>query len=37
MSGLKPENMWTKIVEGKLTKWYTEVTLLGQDALWDCL
>lgn len=34
-SGLKPENMWTKIVEGKLTKWYTEVTLLGQDAVWD--
>lgn len=34
-SGLKPENMWPKIVEGKLTKWVGEVTLLGQDAVWD--
>jgi len=34
-SGLKPEAMWSKIVEGKVTKWYTEVTLLGQDAVWD--
>jgi elongation factor Ts len=34
-SGLKPEAMWGKIVEGKVSKWYTEVTLLGQDAVWD--
>ena len=34
-SGLKPEAMWGKICEGKITKWYTEVTLLGQEAVWD--
>lgn len=34
-SGLKPEAMWGKIVEGKVTKWFTEVTLLGQEAVWD--
>lgn len=34
-SGLKPENMWEKIIEGKVTKWFAEVTLLGQDAVWD--
>jgi elongation factor Ts len=32
--GLKPENMWGKIVEGKISKWFTEVTLLGQDNVW---
>jgi elongation factor Ts len=30
-----PEAMWPKIVEGKITKWYTEVTLLGQDNVWE--
>jgi elongation factor Ts len=34
-SGLKPEAMWGKICEGKISKWFTEVTLLGQDAVWD--
>lgn len=29
----KPEASWPKIVEGKVSKWYTEVTLLGQDAV----
>lgn len=31
----KPEAAWPKIVEGKVSKWYTEVTLLGQDNVWD--
>jgi elongation factor Ts len=31
----KPEQAWPKIVEGKVAKWYTEVTLLGQDNVWD--
>src|SRR5262249_97862 len=31
----KPEASWPKIVEGKIAKWYTEVTLLGQDNVWD--
>jgi elongation factor Ts len=31
----KPEASWPKIVEGKLNKWHTEVTLLGQDNVWD--
>ena len=30
----KPEKAWSKIIEGKLAKWYTEVTLLGQDRVW---
>lgn len=30
-----PEAMWPKVVEGKISKWYTEVTLLGQDNVWD--
>ena len=34
-SGLKPENMWEKIVDGKVTKWFAEVTLLGQDNVWE--
>ncbi len=29
----KPEAAWPKIIEGKVAKWYTEVTLLGQDAV----
>ena len=31
----KPEQAWPKIIEGKVTKWYSEVTLLGQDSVWD--
>jgi elongation factor Ts len=30
----KPEAAWPKIVEGKVAKWYTEVTLLAQDNVW---
>ncbi|HEY8079994.1 MAG TPA: translation elongation factor Ts [Labilithrix sp.] len=31
----KPEAAWPKILEGKIAKWYTEVTLLGQDNVWE--
>lgn len=31
----KPEQAWPKIIEGKVNKWFTEVTLLGQDAVWE--
>jgi len=31
----KPEQAWPKILDGKLVKWFTEVTLLGQDNVWD--
>jgi elongation factor Ts len=31
----KPEQAWPKIIEGKVAKWYTEVTLLGQDNVWE--
>ncbi len=31
----KPEAAWPKILEGKVAKWFTEVTLLGQDNVWD--
>jgi elongation factor Ts len=31
----KPEQAWPKIIEGKLAKWFNEVTLLGQDNVWD--
>ncbi len=31
----KPEQAWPKIVEGKVAKWFTEVTLLGQDNVWE--
>jgi elongation factor Ts len=30
-----PEAAWPKIIEGKVTKWFSEVTLLGQDNVWD--
>lgn len=30
----KPEAAWPKIIEGKVAKWFTEVTLLGQDNVW---
>jgi elongation factor Ts len=31
----KPEASWTKILDGKVAKWFTEITLLGQDNVWD--
>jgi elongation factor Ts len=31
----KPQQAWPKIIEGKVAKWFTEVTLLGQDNVWD--
>jgi elongation factor Ts len=31
----KPEQAWPKIIEGKTAKWFNEVTLLGQDNVWD--
>ncbi len=31
----KPEAAWPKIIDGKVNKWFTEVTLLGQDNVWD--
>ena len=31
----KPEAAWPKIMEGKLAKWFTEITLHGQDNVWD--
>jgi elongation factor Ts len=31
----KPEQAWPKIIEGKVGKWFSEVTLLGQDNVWD--
>ena len=31
----KPEASWPKIIDGKVAKWFTEVTLLGQDNVWD--
>jgi elongation factor Ts len=31
----KPEAAWPKITEGKINKWFTEVTLLGQDNVWE--
>jgi elongation factor Ts len=31
----KPAAAWPKIIEGKVAKWFTEVTLLGQESVWD--
>ena len=31
----KPEASWPKIIEGKVAKWFTEVTLLGQESVTD--
>ena len=31
----KPEASWVKIIEGKVQKWFSEVTLHGQDNVWD--
>lgn len=30
-----PQARWPQVIEGKVNKWYTEVTLLGQDNVWD--
>jgi elongation factor Ts len=30
-----PEAQWPKIIDGKVNKWFSEVTLLGQDNVWD--
>lgn len=29
----KPEAAWPKIIEGKVAKWFTEITLLGQESV----
>ncbi len=31
----KPEAAWPKIMEGKVAKWLNEISLLGQDNVWD--
>jgi len=31
----KPEASWVKIIEGKVAKWFNEITLHGQDNVWD--
>jgi elongation factor Ts len=31
----KPEQAWPRILEGKIAKWFSEITLLGQDNVWD--
>jgi elongation factor Ts len=31
----KPPQAWPKIIDGKVAKWFSEVTLLGQDNVWD--
>jgi elongation factor Ts len=30
-----PQQAWPKVLEGKVTKWFSEITLLGQDNVWD--
>ena len=30
-----PAARWPQVIEGKVNKWFTEVTLLGQDNVWD--
>jgi elongation factor Ts len=30
-----PKEKWPSVIEGKVTKWFSEVTLLGQDNVWD--
>jgi elongation factor Ts len=30
-----PAAAWAKILDGKIAKWFTEVTLLGQQNVWD--
>jgi elongation factor Ts len=31
----KPQQAWPKILDGKMAKWINEVTLLGQENVWD--
>ena len=31
----KPQSAWPKIIEGKLNKWYSEVVLEEQEAIWE--
>jgi elongation factor Ts len=31
----KPEAAWPKIMDGKVAKWLNEISLLGQDNVWD--
>jgi elongation factor Ts len=31
----KPEAIWGKIIDGKVSKWLDEVTLVGQDSVTD--
>ncbi|MEA2749257.1 MAG: elongation factor Ts [Myxococcales bacterium] len=30
-----PAAMWPKVIDGKISKWFNEVTLLGQDNVWE--
>jgi elongation factor Ts len=30
-----PQQAWPKILDGKVAKWFSEVTLLGQENVWD--
>ncbi len=30
-----PEAMWPKVIDGKIAKWFNEVTLHGQDNVWE--
>lgn len=30
-----PQERWPNVIEGKVNKWFTEVTLLGQENVWD--
>ncbi len=30
-----PQAMWPKVIDGKISKWFNEVTLLGQDNVWE--
>jgi elongation factor Ts len=30
-----PKERWPNVIDGKVTKWFSEITLLGQDNVWD--
>jgi elongation factor Ts len=30
-----PKDKWPGVIEGKITKWFSEVTLFGQENVWD--
>ncbi len=32
---IPPKDRWPNVIEGKVTKWFSEVTLLGQENVWD--